>query len=824
MSPLKNQLSDEDTVSVATAHIEAQETALVQPLREYLERHGCSVSTNVDGATSYMYLLCVGEWDFVKAFYARKKFNAQKKLAIIYGEGAERPLTVSDDSVKVFLIDPKPLTDTLTKEIFSFFFTSRATSKDARKEPIADKRPSVMSTESSREPSKTSENEASVDTIRIHDTIRQIFAPKSTAHTGSILLSTIRSKPAVRWIALVILVLFIPVIAYIITISMGAGLLALSGKSLMSGSIPWTRTVLRYAESNISSAQTLLHLGSPMLQLTGLGGIATDEDRLLEMFQDVSKAEEGVLTIYESSKEVAAGVLFPQGSSEAVNASDVRALTTEVSRVSQHLSLVQAELDSLTASRRFPFQSGFIQRLGQRGLAALGQVRTQIGYTEKLLTLYPEMAGFRRKQTYLVLLQNSMELRPTGGFIGSLLLVTFVDGKVDDMHVVDVYTADGQLKGHIDPPTPIKEIIGQEHWYLRDSNWDPDFSVSGKQAAWFYEKEMGQSVDGVIAISLPMVTDLLRALGPVELPDFNERISEGNFFAKSLLYTQTDFFPGSTQKKDFLGALTNALLLRITGDRTISAAPLLKIMTMAIQARDIQFYFTEANLQRLVSQWEWDGALHTDSCEIVSKDMPCIADGIGVVEANLGINKVNYFVTHEALSSITLADDGLIRQSMAIKVKNTTPSQIPEGGGAYQVYMRLYYSQGTNINLVKLDGTDVPQRNIKSVVPPPAPYYVVDASGSATVLQVPFSVLPRQEHELIVETTRASPTFAGSSSYEYTIRKQAGIETYPWHVVVQYPSSWSAIAQSGVAKPGRLEYNTDLAKDASFRVVFQKSL
>ena len=68
-----------------------------------------------------------------------------------------------------------------------------------------------------------------------------------------------------------------------------------------------------------------------------------------------------------------------------------------------------------------------------------------------------------------------MELRPTGGFIGSYAIMTFDKGRLAEIVVNDVYTADGQLKGHVDPPEPIRKYLGEGGWFLRDSNWDPDF-------------------------------------------------------------------------------------------------------------------------------------------------------------------------------------------------------------------------------------------------------------------------------------------------------------------------------------------------------------
>lgn len=819
MTSNSDQLEQTEGITKTIARIEAQDATFVAPLREYLERFGCEVVVNREAEGPFLYSICVGDTDFVKSFFVDHDMPAQKKLAIIYEGDADDLSEVLPKGVKLYFLDPKPLTIDQTKEIFAFFFTAKQESMNARKELKTAKRANVITKEPPREQGTSQRDQLVVDTKRIAVTMRQIFA--HTAVDSKRAMKTGSRFRGMRGIGIFLFIVMTPFFLYAASLGIGTGLLAASGKTLLAGNIPWAETFIRYSRIHIQNAQTTLHILSPALSFLGLEGFAEDQDRFLAMLSDASLAESGVVTIFQTSKDVGRAILFPKDTAQPANLADVQALMSEVTRVSQHLALVQAQLDSLLVSQRFPFQSGSVQDMGHRGLVALARVRGLIGYTEKLLALYPQMAGFRRKQTYLVLLQNSMELRPTGGFIGSLLLLSFVDGKVDDMHVVDVYTADGQLKGHIDPPLPIREIMGQEHWYLRDSNWDPDFSVSGRQAAWFYEKEMGQSVDGVIAVSLPFVTNLLHVIGPVEVPDFNERISEGNFFAKSLLYTQTDFFPGSTQKKDFLGALTTALLLRITSDRGISAGQLVRSIADSIQARDAQFYFTDPALEQLVTQWSWDGGVHVGLCQPIAHESTCIGDGIGVIEANLGINKVNYFVTHEALSDVTIEDDGTVRQTLTLKIHNTSPAPVSEGGGTYQAYIRLYYPQDTEIHTVKLDGTDVPFRPVKPGVPQ-APYLETGITGSSFVVSVPFATAPRQERQLMVETSRALPTMRSAESYQFTIRKQAGVSIYPWHVVLHYPLSWTALSEGGIAKQGILEYNTDLTKDENIHVLFQK--
>jgi hypothetical protein len=286
-----------------------------------------------------------------------------------------------------------------------------------------------------------------------------------------------------------------------------------------------------------------------------------------------------------------------------------------------------------------------------------------------MLTLYPQMAGFKEPKTYLVLLQNSNELRPTGGFIGSVGVATFEQGFLSDFSIQDVYALDGQLKGHVDPPLPIRELLGQEHWYLRDSNWDPDFKLSAEKAIWFYEKETGGHVDGVVAVNVPVVVDVLTATGPIFLSDYNDRITAENFFGKSIYYTQAQTFPGSTQKSDFLGSLARTLLTKLTTETNVNPMALFRALSSGLARRDILFMFTRDDLQQLVVHFGWSGRVfNVTGCKGVSEDI-CLFDPVALVEANLSVSKVNYFIKHTGLREIIIAPDGGVRKILSIRTQ-----------------------------------------------------------------------------------------------------------------------------------------------------------
>ena len=159
---------------------------------------------------------------------------------------------------------------------------------------------------------------------------------------------------------------------------------------------------------------------------------------------------------------------------------------------------------------------------------------------------------FSGEKRYLILLQNQMELRPTGGFLGSYAIVQLKNGKLIELSVQDIYEPDGRVTEHIEPPGPIQEAFQLGTLRLRDANWDPDFPKTAETLMWYFKKAGEGEFDGVIATNLLVFQEVLRQIGPVGLVDYDEDISVENLCEKAQFYSQESFFPGSKQKPEFL--------------------------------------------------------------------------------------------------------------------------------------------------------------------------------------------------------------------------------------------------------------------------------
>lgn len=450
----------------------------------------------------------------------------------------------------------------------------------------------------------------------------------------------------------------------------------------------------------------------------------------------------------------------------------------------------------------------------------IASLRGAVSAAGSLVAQLPELLGTKEKKTYLVLFQNNMELRPTGGFIGSFGLLTFEKGRLINTEVQDVYSADGQLKGHVEPPAPIKEHMGQKAWFLRDSNWSPDFPTSGKQAAWFLEQELGTKANGVIAIDLEFVKELVGETGSITLPDFNQTVNGNNFYEVTQKEAEENFFPGSRAKKDFLTALTRALLNRTTGDPGSFLLPAARVAFTQLEERHMAIWTDNGNVNEVFGQRGWDGAIEDVAC---SKN--CVADYLQVVDSNLGINKSNYFLDR-AYSLETTLGEGRVGHKLAINYNNKSQAGVWPGG-EYKNYLRIFAPKDSKAILATIINPktgesaelDIDIDTDKQSLPLRGKEKDKEVFGM--ILTVPAG---EARQVVVLWDTPVSPVVSrGGQEMVFLWQKQAGTGKDLVSLRVNIPSGTGIAAspEPSLTQAGSASYNTTLARDLLVNLTWQ---
>lgn len=303
----------------------------------------------------------------------------------------------------------------------------------------------------------------------------------------------------------------------------------------------------------------------------------------------------------------------------------------------------------------------------------------------------PTLLGYPTERNYLFFLQNNTELRPTGGFLGTFGVLTVVDAEMRTMETHDVYTYDGpsEKTPRPLPPEPIRKYIGIDKWYLRDANWSPDFPTSVETMERFYNDEAAivlggkvPRIDGVIAVTPKLASDILRMTGPVT-------IDKITFTAENLVDTlefqvEKGFVASGIpleQRKRIVAKLAEEIVNRVKTFQLVKLVELLGVVGNDLKEGHISLSMKDPGLQRIVLENDWGGKMKAVAGDYVS-----------VIDANLASLKTDRVMKRTITYSLAPAGQGY-EGRLAIRYQN-------QGGfdwktTRYRTYTRAYLPAGT---------------------------------------------------------------------------------------------------------------------------------
>jgi len=271
-----------------------------------------------------------------------------------------------------------------------------------------------------------------------------------------------------------------------------------------------------------------------------------------------------------------------------------------------------------------------------------------IRYSEALAAI----TGQGGRQKYIVLFQNTSELRPTGGFPGSYALIEFNKGAMEKFFVDDIYNPDGQMKEKIIPPWPLQKIT--PNWGMRDANWFVDFPASAGKVAEFYYKDTGVLVDGVIAINVDLIPEIMKVAGPIEMADFGVTLDSGNFITEVQKEVEYERTKGRGQPKKILVEFGPKLLERLSDLSREDWMKIFAVLVSGLEKKDILGYFAEPRLQNFALENGFAGEIKESSDN---------QDYLMVVHSNIMGSKTDAVIDNfVSLNVKTDSGDGLIHE------------------------------------------------------------------------------------------------------------------------------------------------------------------
>ncbi|SHH59254.1 Protein of unknown function [Jatrophihabitans endophyticus] len=220
------------------------------------------------------------------------------------------------------------------------------------------------------------------------------------------------------------------------------------------------------------------------------------------------------------------------------------------------------------------------------------------------------MLGRDRPQRYFVGFMNEAESRGGGGIAGGYAIAVADHGRLRFEHFgTDSDFAHVRSNARLSPELLARYGNTDPTGVIQNSNLTPDFSVTGRIWAGFWEKRTGETVDGALAVDPTALSYLLRVTGGARLAD-GTRVTTANVVG----LTQRDQyrrFPGLTpaanrERKAYLTSVARALSNRLVsgGDR----ARLARALSRSARERRLVVWSANERTESLLRTAQWAGS------------------------------------------------------------------------------------------------------------------------------------------------------------------------------------------------------------------------
>jgi hypothetical protein len=558
---------------------------------------------------------------------------------------------------------------------------------------------------------------------------RRIIAARRRSHTG-----------AGRFISLLLLVAFAlaliptPMLAYNNTLA-----LAKSGVAHLKSAEATFKTLatnptnlalitdaqdeLQQAHDDFSQLQLRMDLLNSAKFIPVVDARLAGASKLVPLAVEGTQA--GVLAC-DALRTLVVGMRNPLGTTGGLTSADMSQITSDMDQIQALYTQMAPQIQSLTPSdlalapTLWPTVSGLQARLPE----VTQLVNDLDGAAHEL----PQLLGVGKPATYLVLVLDSSELRPTGGFIGNFGALTLDSGRLDPgFHISDITLIDSSVKfssARYQQFIPIPSSYGWlravfadpngASWSLRDSNLDPNYPTAAQYALQLYPKllpdaqknlraqgstlqlydpaKSGQFA-GVITLSLGLFEQALRITGPISVPRFHETITADNFVSKIHSYALGAKATGPDSQacgdtscaKVFTSDVVKAFMTKIKSNLPLYIGQMSRLLYDSLHTKDVEVYLTQPQAQQLLSNLNL-------SAEV---EAPATGDSVFEVDANIGANKDNYFLQYQMADQITIDTSGAATHRLTWSYRwPRDPATLKEtfaaGSPDYQAYARVY--------------------------------------------------------------------------------------------------------------------------------------
>jgi len=388
-------------------------------------------------------------------------------------------------------------------------------------------------------------------------------------------------------------------------------------------------------------------------------------------------------------------------------------------------------------------------------------------------------------KSYLLVLQNNNELRPSGGRIIAYGKITFNNGLFGD---IELSNPDEALTNHdyMDAPYPMEELLWDESYKgytFFDANFNPDFESTVNELLGMYKlTNPDVEFDGAIALNINVLKDVLDITGNVKIE--NEVITSSNIFEK---------FENSDDTT--LRSIGRSVIFKSYWS-IISWRELSDMFVRNLNEKNIQLYSFNKNFQKKLEEKNWSGKWPTKF----------EGDFLAAVEANFSKNQISKYINRALNYRLYLCDpqaDKYCEYTGKVAYTIEYIDRSPEAP-KYTGYIRFYFPNETSL---KSSNAFVNYENN-------ADYFVMGTIVS----------LNPGEKKTIEMTVKLPEIIFDQESYSLYIPKQSGTAGDPYSVIIETPAGTQVDSKSFDVHENIASWQGALSKDKTLSLSVTKPL
>lgn len=566
---------------------------------------------------------------------------------------------------------------------------------------------------------------------------------------------------------------------YLFLVSTSLGKTKKSLNLLNQGNTTNVSSGIQTASKYLQAGEDISHYILPVYNVV-FKDLSVNINNFTSLLKHTQSTIQSINESYQLSNNLYHDLFTPSGESNGVTLS--LALQSRLRTIHQELSQITI------ISQNYTFPDYFNQKLEEIYFSQkIDTLVNQTSQSLKLLESFSTLLSSSETEYLALLIQDSNELKSSGGTIKALVLANIENQKIVNIRVLSSGQIDQQMVGQI-PSTPIiQSLTGQDSLSFANSNISSDFIETSQEIDRFLKNSINFSANMIIGITTQTLADIVKETGSIITPNIT---FTANSFNQQMVNSSLNHLASQT---------TVSLLEKIVQDLQTQNIPLIKLVRPLINTLNqdnLRIWFNDTSKESLILDYSFAGNIFHSECHPLLNTSNCLADTAYLTENNFSAAPLNYYSKRQLQHQITIQDRSVFHTFVLNYQYNSTPQDFNRD---YQALYQIHLHPNAEFVSIEKDNQEV------EVVVNKQEY------NGLSYFQIPMSHSP--EGEIVIKIKflikNVLPDIS-SSSFSYSIKTyhQPGTDMKNNQLIINHPLNLtiSGITSTGSIGPGKIIY------------------